>query len=743
MPCANGTRTYQWRSRTRGDTLLQLTGATGAAVCTATGVRTIGATPTGVQIAALVMWLGKHGAGGIFQTHALAALHPPAAEYAHVASGLLAMTLPRAIPSYVLWFRPEVVRTVTWAGDPTKAVESRETSARLHPRHSFEAWTQVVRGTSRPWRNAEVDAVEDLRRRAIEVDLSNQIARAEQAVLLRDELIAVVSHDLKSPLDVIAMAVTVLQPHVAADPRSATTVARVQRAVDRMKALIHDLLDLAKIESGRFDVTLVPCAIDQLVTDALSTDRSAGRIEGALSDVDQRRRPLGEGRPGTRASGPGKPGRQRDQVHARGRYRQHLHRSRQRRGTRGGSRYGPRNPRHRACAYLRSLLAGAARAQCGLRTWPLHRQGNRRSARPAPLGREHAGSGSDVLFRITATRCLRFQRLYVDGSVVGRWRDVPSSGSGLPYGQSRTRFAAMETSVSSQAAWSGDTGRAPRVTVCGATDIGLARPKNEDTFMIADLTSGQLSSPCIGTDLTVSSSGVLLLVCDGMGGHAAGEIASRVAANAIKEVLVSEGSTVKQHPVESMKHAVLDANQAVLDEARSNPSEQGMGTTCTAAIVLPTRLVIGQVGDSRAYLLRDGRLRALTRDQSLASQLQDMGLLDSEQARRSPYRNVLCRRWAKNARRAGHHGGRNPGGRPLDPLLGRIAWLRERRTDRRDCGDRPRPHRRRARLDQRGAGRGRAGQCHRAGSGVLAERKLARSNRALLPPMPAPHSVIL
>jgi chemotaxis family two-component system sensor kinase Cph1 len=191
-------------------------------------------------------------------------------EYANVASGLLAMTIPHVIPSYVLWFRPEVVRTVTWAGDPAKPVESSATSARLHPRHSFEAWTQVVRGTSRPWRTAEVDAAEDLRRRAIEADLANQIARAEQAVLLRDELIAVVSHDLKSPLEVIAMAVPVLQPQVAENQRAATTVARVQRAVDRMKALIHDLLDLAKIESGRFDVTLVPCAINQLVTDALS-----------------------------------------------------------------------------------------------------------------------------------------------------------------------------------------------------------------------------------------------------------------------------------------------------------------------------------------------------------------------------------------------------------------------------------------------------------------------------------------
>jgi protein phosphatase len=183
--------------------------------------------------------------------------------------------------------------------------------------------------------------------------------------------------------------------------------------------------------------------------------------------------------------------------------------------------------------------------------------------------------------------------------------------------------------------------RAPAVAVCGATDIGLVRRQNEDTFMIADLASGELSSPCIGTNFSVSSSGVLLMVCDGMGGHAAGEIASRVAAQAIRACLVNEGPTVTQHPVESLKHAVLDANQAVLDEANAKPAERGMGTTCTAAIVLPGRLVIGQVGDSRAYLFRDGELHALTRDQSLVSQMMERGLLDAEQARRSPHRNVL------------------------------------------------------------------------------------------------------
>ena len=251
-----------------GDALLQLTGATGAAVCTASEIRTLGATPTNSQIAGLLAWLGKQGGAGIFQTQSLTALYPAAAEYAHVGSGLLAMALPHSTPSYVLWFRPEIVHTVKWAGDPAKAVENREGTPSLHPRRSFEAWTQVVRGSSRPWRPAEIDAAEDLRRHAIEADLTHQIARAEQAISFRDEIVAVVSHDLKNPLQVIEMAVKVLRPHSLDNPRAMTTIGRVLRAVQRMNALIHDLLDVAKIESGRFDVTPLPCPISRLVEDA-------------------------------------------------------------------------------------------------------------------------------------------------------------------------------------------------------------------------------------------------------------------------------------------------------------------------------------------------------------------------------------------------------------------------------------------------------------------------------------------
>lgn len=147
-------------------------------------------------------------------------------------------------------------------------------------------------------------------------------------------------------------------------------------------------------------------------------------------------------------------------------------------------------------------------------------------------------------------------------------------------------------------------------TVCGGTNVGSKRAENQDTFVITDLESGRVSRPCIRTEVWVSRPGVLMLVCDGMGGRAAGDVAAQLAAASIKQELQAQGDQVGQSPDHSLKHAVLGANQAILDEAEAHPAERGMGTTCTAALVSPDRLTIVQVGDSRAYLLRgDGCAR--------------------------------------------------------------------------------------------------------------------------------------
>jgi protein phosphatase len=179
------------------------------------------------------------------------------------------------------------------------------------------------------------------------------------------------------------------------------------------------------------------------------------------------------------------------------------------------------------------------------------------------------------------------------------------------------------------------------LVVCGASDRGLAREQNEDTYVIADLRSGEITSPCVRTDVAVSPAGFLLLVCDGMGGAAAGEVAARVAAESIRHRLVDGGDRVADHPTESLQAAVAEANQAVRAEVAAHPEKKGMGTTCTAAVLSRQSLVIANVGDSRAYLLRDGRLHPLTRDQSVVSKLLESGVLRPEQADHHPLRHVL------------------------------------------------------------------------------------------------------
>jgi len=183
--------------------------------------------------------------------------------------------------------------------------------------------------------------------------------------------------------------------------------------------------------------------------------------------------------------------------------------------------------------------------------------------------------------------------------------------------------------------------RTRHLAVCGATNVGVLRADNQDEFVIADLRSGDLSNPCSRTEIPLSHQGILLLVCDGMGGAAAGDLAARIAADAVKQQLVGAGQAVVEHPNESLKSAVSGANGAVLAEAKAHPAVRGMGTTCTAAIVLPDRMSVAQVGDSRAYLLRDGRLQRMTRDQTMAEELVDAGALRPDQVSTYRYRHVL------------------------------------------------------------------------------------------------------
>jgi light-regulated signal transduction histidine kinase (bacteriophytochrome) len=270
--------------------LLRVLSATGVAICDGDRILRFGATPEDADLATLIGWLRGRGED-LFETDALERSYPAARSYRDVASGVLAITLPKVTPSHVVWFRYEAPKTVTWGGDPSKPVEpTAHGGDGVRPRRSFGAWVELMRGTAVPWTRAEIDVARDLRRHAIEDDLGRNVARAEQAIRARDDMVATVSHDLKNPLSLISTTLVSMRKdsdHV----RTQAMVDRVETAVSRMTTLISDLLDLARIEAGAFQIEPAPVAIAELLADVvalfapLAQERGIALVKGGAPTV--------------------------------------------------------------------------------------------------------------------------------------------------------------------------------------------------------------------------------------------------------------------------------------------------------------------------------------------------------------------------------------------------------------------------------------------------------------------------
>jgi serine/threonine protein phosphatase PrpC len=178
-----------------------------------------------------------------------------------------------------------------------------------------------------------------------------------------------------------------------------------------------------------------------------------------------------------------------------------------------------------------------------------------------------------------------------------------------------------------------------RVTAFGLTDIGRKRSNNEDDLEIVDLTAAKTIEENAVRGLEVGPSGLLLAVCDGVGGHRAGEVASALALSRLAEEMESLDDGCPRRTL--FGAAVENVNRAVWDQAHDDPRLQGMSTTLTGAILCRRRAVIAHVGDSRAYVSRGGQIRQVTRDQSFVQSLVASGALKQEEAEKSPFRNVI------------------------------------------------------------------------------------------------------
>lgn len=168
-----------------------------------------------------------------------------------------------------------------------------------------------------------------------------------------------------------------------------------------------------------------------------------------------------------------------------------------------------------------------------------------------------------------------------------------------------------------------------QVNVFGMSDVGRVRKNNEDNFVVCNLTTGEVGLTPSVRSHRLGSRGSLFMVADGMGGEASGEVASQISTATVPKRLYDNlktlGTVSETNFVLLIREAIEFANQIIYQKAQSSPASRGMGTTTTAAALFGPYLFVAQVGDSRAYLIRNQQITQLTRDQTFLNYLKDIG----------------------------------------------------------------------------------------------------------------------
>ncbi|MEP0858725.1 ATP-binding protein [Trichocoleus sp. DQ-U1] len=265
--------------------LLELANAKGAAVCFGGDCTMVGETPTEEELNFLVQWLKNNVEEEVFYSDSLPQIYPDAESFKNVASGLLA--IPISKNNYVFWFRPEVIQTVNWGGDPNKAFEvnQSEGNIRLCPRKSFELWKETVRLTSLPWKQVEIKAALELRKAIINIVLrqADELAQLAQDLERSNaelkKFAYVASHDLQEPLNQVANYVQLLEMRYLEqlDEDAKEFIGFTVEGVSLMQTLIDDVLAYSKVDMQaiEFEMTGVDTALD----------RALANLRGRISET--------------------------------------------------------------------------------------------------------------------------------------------------------------------------------------------------------------------------------------------------------------------------------------------------------------------------------------------------------------------------------------------------------------------------------------------------------------------------
>lgn len=166
--------------------------------------------------------------------------------------------------------------------------------------------------------------------------------------------------------------------------------------------------------------------------------------------------------------------------------------------------------------------------------------------------------------------------------------------------------------------------------ISSLSDTGTIRENNQDSFLELNLEN-------------FSDNGLLLVVADGMGGHRGGEVASKTVVDTIENFFKSSNTDHESDTLNFLKESIVQANDAVINTSAQKNDLKGMGSTCTAVLIVEEKAFVAHIGDSRAYLIRGKKISQLTRDHTLVEKMVESGILTKEQAKTSPHRNMLTK----------------------------------------------------------------------------------------------------
>lgn len=246
------------------DELLAVTGAAGAAIVVDERCILLGSTPPQSEVLRFAQWLFEHVRGDLYSTHQVELDYGPNEAMRTKASGVLSISLSQVHRMKILWFRPEVLETVHWAGEPAKSEEMIEGVRQIHPRNSFASWKQIVRGKSLPWSSVEVESAREFRNIVLEVILKRAEELAEMAAELEStnkELEAFsysVSHDLRAPFRHISGFAELLLENEA--PRLSDTgrrhLATIAQSAQFAGLLVDSLLNFSRISRTTLEMRI-------------------------------------------------------------------------------------------------------------------------------------------------------------------------------------------------------------------------------------------------------------------------------------------------------------------------------------------------------------------------------------------------------------------------------------------------------------------------------------------------------